>query len=40
MRAGGPSWDIPVEIRIFRPRARQDEKAEHFWAALTSQKLP
>lgn len=34
MRAGDPSWDIPIEIRLFRPRARQNRKAEDFWAAL------
>jgi DNA-binding transcriptional LysR family regulator len=39
MRAGDPDWDIPVEIRLFRPRARQNEKAEHFWTALTGQTL-
>jgi DNA-binding transcriptional LysR family regulator len=40
MRAGDPDWDIPVEIRLFRPRAGQNEKAEHFWAALTGQTIP
>jgi DNA-binding transcriptional LysR family regulator len=34
-RAGDESWDIPMEIRLFRPRARQDAKAEAFWSALT-----
>jgi len=39
MRAGDPSWDIPVEIRLFRPRAPQNDKAEHFWAKLTGQPM-
>jgi DNA-binding transcriptional LysR family regulator len=33
-RAGDRSWDIPIEIRIFRPRARQDARAESFWMYL------
>lgn len=39
LRAGDASWDIPVEIRLFRPRARQQDKAEDFWRALTGQTL-
>ncbi len=34
VRAGGPEWDAAVEIRLFRPRARQNQAAEAFWAAL------
>ncbi|WP_448206076.1 LysR family transcriptional regulator [Azospirillum sp. sgz302134] len=30
-RAGGPEWDIAVEVRLFRPRARQSPAAEAFW---------
>ena len=33
-RAGDASWDIPIEIRLFRPRARQSQNAEAFWTAL------
>lgn len=33
-RAGDESWDIPMEIRLVRPRARQDSRAEAFWSAL------
>jgi DNA-binding transcriptional LysR family regulator len=33
-RAGDRSWDIPIEIRIFRPRARQNARAEAFWLYL------
>ncbi len=32
VRAGGPAWDIAVEVRLFRPRARQSPAAEAFWA--------
>src|SRR3546814_3133769 len=35
IRAGDESWDIPTEIRLFRPRARQDPRAEAFWSFLT-----
>lgn len=28
---GSDKWEIPIEIRLFRPRARQSS-AEHFWA--------
>jgi len=34
VRAGGPEWDAQVDIRLFRPRARQTRAAEAFWAAL------
>ena len=34
LRAGDPVWDIEVEIRLFRPRARQDPAAERFWACI------
>lgn len=35
-RAGDASWDIPIEIRLFRPRARQNDHAEAFWATLVA----
>jgi DNA-binding transcriptional LysR family regulator len=35
VRAGDERWDIAVEIRLFRPRARQTERAEDFWSVLT-----
>lgn len=35
-RAGDASWNIPVEIRLFRPRARQSSSAEAFWAAVVA----
>ena len=31
VRAGDEDWDIPIEIRLYRPRARQSPKAEEFW---------
>ena len=34
VRAGDASWDIPIEIRLFRPRSRQSQAAEAFWAQL------
>ncbi len=30
-RAGDPSFDIPLDIRLFRPRARQSAVAEELW---------
>jgi len=36
VRAGDETWDIPIEIRLFRPRARQSEAAEKFWSHLTA----
>ncbi|HYH21768.1 MAG TPA: LysR family transcriptional regulator [Azospirillum sp.] len=30
-RAGGAAWDVAVEIRLFRPRARLSAAAEAFW---------
>jgi LysR family transcriptional regulator, hypochlorite-specific transcription factor HypT len=32
VRAGGEEWDIPIDIRLFRPRSRQSRSAEMFWA--------
>jgi len=34
VRAGEASWDIPIEIHIFRSRARQSPVAERFWAHI------
>ncbi|MEW6641585.1 MAG: LysR substrate-binding domain-containing protein [Pseudomonadota bacterium] len=34
VRAGGAEWEIPIEIRLFRARARQSAAAERFWALL------
>jgi DNA-binding transcriptional LysR family regulator len=32
--AGGEEWGAPVEIRLFRPAARQGFAAERFWSHL------
>jgi LysR family transcriptional regulator, hypochlorite-specific transcription factor HypT len=34
VRAGGEEWEIPIIIRIFRPRLRQSPAAERFWTFL------
>lgn len=34
VRAGAAAWDVAVEIRLFRPRARLSAAAEAFWALL------
>lgn len=34
VRAGGPEWDVPIAIRLYRPRARQSEAAERFWSVV------
>ncbi|WP_447761203.1 LysR family transcriptional regulator [Sphingopyxis panaciterrae] len=31
VRAGDSHWDIPVDVRLYRPRARQSQSAEAFW---------
>lgn len=40
VRAGDPHWDIPIDIRLFRPRARQNAVAEAFWARLKARAEP
>ena len=34
VEAGNPEFEIPIEIRLFRPRARQGDAAESVWAAF------
>jgi DNA-binding transcriptional LysR family regulator len=34
VRAGPNHWDIPIRIRLFRPRARQSAVAEAFWGLV------
>jgi DNA-binding transcriptional LysR family regulator len=34
VRAGGAEWDVAVDIRVFRPAARQSLAAEGFWSEL------
>lgn len=31
VRAGDGCWDIPVDVRLYRPRGRQSPSAEAFW---------
>ena len=37
VRAGGAEWEVPVEIHLFRPAARQTPAAERFWSAVAMQ---
>jgi DNA-binding transcriptional LysR family regulator len=34
VEAGNPEFEIPIEIRLFRPVARQGDAAESVWAAF------
>jgi hypothetical protein len=34
VEAGNPELAIPIEIRLFRPSARQSLAAESVWAAF------
>jgi len=34
VRAGPEVWDIPIEIRLFRPRTSQSPAAEKFWSIV------
>ncbi|MGD0848968.1 LysR family transcriptional regulator [Bradyrhizobium sp.] len=34
VEAGNPEFEIPIEIRLFRPLARQGDAAESVWAAF------
>lgn len=34
VRAGDTDWDVPLEIRLFRPRSRQNLPAEKFWQVV------
>jgi DNA-binding transcriptional LysR family regulator len=33
VRAGPPTFDVPIAIRLVRPRARQSAAAEQFWVS-------
>lgn len=39
-RIGPAEWPIPIDIRLFRPRARQSLAAEMFWKRLEEQRGP
>lgn len=32
--AGGPEWRIPITVRLYRPRLRQNAATEALWAAV------
>ena len=34
VEAGGPELEIPIEIRLFRPVARQSNAVEAIWSAF------
>ena len=34
VRAGSVEWDIPIEIHLYRSRARQSAAAERFWSHI------
>lgn len=34
VRAASPDQDVPIEIRLWRPRARQAPSAENFWTRV------
>lgn len=36
-KVGELSDDVPIEIHLFRPRARQSQAAEHFWQRIRDQ---
>lgn len=36
VRLGDGQWDVAVDIRLFRPRARQSPSAEAFWSRATA----
>lgn len=40
VRAGDRRWDIPIDIRLYRPRARQTAAAEAFWTLLKARAEP
>ncbi len=36
VHAGEESWNVPIEIRLLRPRARQHPAAERFWSLVAA----
>lgn len=36
VRAGGEEWDVPVDVRLFRPRARKGDQVEAFWRSVAA----
>ncbi len=40
VRAGDESWDVPIQIRLFRLRARRSPSVEAFWTRASQQAAP
>lgn len=40
VRAGGEEWDVPIDVRLYRPRARQSPVAEQFWSIVKAMNEP
>lgn len=40
LRAGDESWDIPIEIHVFRPKARLSQTAELLWSTISNKTEP
>jgi len=40
VRAGDSGWDVPIDVRLYRPRARQSPIAEAFWAIVKRMSEP
>jgi DNA-binding transcriptional LysR family regulator len=40
VRAGDARWEVPIDIRLYRPRARQTAAAEAFWSMLKARSEP
>ncbi|WP_296594932.1 LysR family transcriptional regulator [Phenylobacterium sp.] len=38
--ASGAEWDVPMQIRLYRPRARQSAAAEAFWTEVARTTAP
>ena len=34
VRAGDSRWDVAIDVRLYRPRARQSQIAEDFWTVV------
>lgn len=34
--AGDESWDVGMEIRLYRPYSRQSDEAEDFWSLIST----
>lgn len=40
VRAGGEEWDVPIDVRLYRQRARQSPVAEQFWSLVRAMNEP